>query len=548
MNHLFAVEPRHSQLSGVADAIRDLDNGAGSLCLTSPTGSGKTHMIIALTNWGIEQEKRVLIFTNRILLTQQTQRVLESHGVSVGVVSASMPHLEFSDRPVQIANMQTVLSRRRADDNHWEDAGLVIVDEIHQQASGESADLLNEYKARGVPVIGITATPLGVSNVCDRLVTAARTRDLQDEGYLCFAQWFAPSELDTRNIVKGRVDLSITESEARKTWGPLRGDDKIRTRIVGNILGHFERLHPEQTHTLFFAPGVKESLWFAHFCQSRGIRVLHVDGKDFWVDGELHDRKTEESLFQESMEAWRDGCIPIISNRFVLREGVDEPQIKCVVLATPVGSYRSFLQMVGRGLRPHPDKQHLRVIDHGGSWWRHGSVNVNVDWDAVFECSDPDVISKNRIAQMRETGDSPGVGCPACGMIHKHLKGRLLYCQYCQTEFTIQKPSRPIMQSDGKLVEVTGPPVKQWKIKQAPGDDKLWAGLYWNAMKNGKDATFNQLYQQFHYRKAVEAGSHSRPAFWHAYHPPRDLPFMPVHENDWHRNVKDVPRESLNRA
>jgi superfamily II DNA or RNA helicase len=306
-----------------------------------------------------------------------------------------------------------------------------------------------------------------VSNVCDELIVAARTRDLQKAGVLCTASWFAPSELDTRRLIKGKVDLSLTENDARKTWGPLRGDDKIRTRIVGNIMGHYQRLHPAQTHTLAFAPGVKESLWAAQFCRGRGIRALHLDAQDFWCDGQMYDRDRDDARLQEYIQEWRDGEIPILWNRFIWREGLDEPKIKCIILATPIGSYRSFLQMVGRGLRTHESKKECLVIDHGGSWWRHGSVNVNVDWESVFDCEDPDVLSKNRIAKQRETGEPMGQACPKCGMVHK-ARSRLVVCQYCGHQLHLGKPSRPILQADGNLTQVTGEPIEQWKTRQTP--------------------------------------------------------------------------------
>ncbi len=544
-NQLFPREPWPHQREGVEKTIAALDGGTKSLCLTAPTGSGKTDMQIALSNWGMEKGQRVLCLTNRILLTDQTWNVFQNADMQVGVISSSMKSLEREFAPVQIATIQTILSRRRKQESYWVDADLVLADEIHQISSGESAGLLNEYKEIGAQVVGTTATPLGVSNVCDELIVAARTRDLQDQGILCYARWFAPSELDTRKIVKGKVDLSLSENDARRTWGPLSGDDTIRTRIVGNIIEHYKRLHREQIHTLAFAPGVKESLWAAQFCRSKGIRALHVDGQDFWVDGMVYDRKQDEQRFRGAMDEWRAGDIPILWNRFVLREGIDEPQIKCIMLATPVASYRSFLQMVGRGLRSHESKDRCLVIDYGGNWWRHGSLNVNVDWESVFDCQDPDILSKNRIAEMRETGESVGRVCPNCGMVHKAV-GRMVYCQYCNHKLSLGKLSRPIIQADGTLTEVTGEPVKQWKIKPGPESEKIWAGLYWNAVKNRKgEVTFNQLYQGFYYKTAVAAGTQSKPAFWKAYYPPRDIPFCPRQANDWHRQVSEVSRENL---
>ncbi len=544
--NLFPRDPWPHQRDGVERVIKALSNGTNSVCLTSPTGAGKTNMQIALAKWGAEEKHgNVLCLTNRILLTEQTQRVFQGSGVPVGVISASMPYLEREDVSVQIATIQTLLARRRSDKSYWVDADLVLVDEVHQQAAGESAALLAEYQTRGAKVCGVTATPLGVSNVCSELIVAGRTRDLQDDGILCFASWFAPSELDTRKLTKNKVDLSLTETEARKTWGPIKGNDQVRTRIVGNILENYQRLHPDRTHTLAFAPGVAESLWAAQFCRGRGIRALHVDGTDFWCDGAIHDRREEDQLFHTYMQEWRDGGIPILWNRFVMREGIDEPQIRCIMLATPVGSYRSFLQMVGRGLRTHESKDKCLVIDFGGCWWRHGSVNVNVDWESVFDYPDPDVLSKNRISTVRETGESLGQACPKCGMVHKDF-GRMVYCKYCGYQIEIGKASRPIIQVDGTLKQVSGEPIEQWTIRRTPEGQKIWQGLYWNGIKN-KDGqvTPNELYAQFGYLTAVAAGTKQKPAFWHRYYPPRDLPMMPRHPNDWHRQIKDIPKDKL---
>ncbi len=557
IEHLFSRKPWDHQRVGVQQTIDAINSGTKSVCLTAPTGSGKTAMMIALAKWAAEEKGgKVLCLTNRILLTEQTRGVFQDDGISVGVISSSMKWAEREDASVQIATIQTILARRRIQPNYWVDADLVLADEVHQLSRGDSAELLNEYKERGTKLVGVTATPLGVSNTCDELIVAARTRNLQDDGILCYASWFAPSELDTREIVKGKVDLSLSENDARRTWGPLRGNDTIRTRIVGNILEHYRRLHPELKHTLAFAPGVKESLWAAQFCLSKGIRALHVDGQDFWVDGETYDRKRSETEFQAAMQEWRDGDIPILWNRFVLREGIDEPQIQCILLATPIGAFRAAVQMVGRGARTHESKDRFfKVIDYGGNWWRHFApqgYNANVDWESVFECMDPDVLSKNRIAEQRELGEPMGRACPKCGMVHKPFS-RLIVCQYCGHKMSLGKPSRPIIQADGTLTEVTGEPVKQWKIKRTPEAQKIWEGLYYNAMrkfkKDGIEVTGNELYNQFHYKTAAMAGKNGKPAWWLAYHAPRDLPFMPNHPNNWHtpigklRNDEKYPEE-----
>ena len=192
----------------------------------------------------------------------------------------------------------------------------------------------------------------------------------------------------------------------------------------------------------------------------------------------------------------------------------------------------------------------IKVVDLGGNWWRHGSPNINVDWDDVFECDDPDTLSKNRIAKLRETGESVGRACPKCGAVDKR-KRRMLYCDYCGHEMARGKASRPIIRADGTLSEVNGEPIKQWTIKAMPGNEKRVEGLYWNAFRKYRaddkktHVTFNELFQQFHYKTAVEAGSQFKPAFWKAYYPPRDTPRFPKHANDWHRLVRLVDQGRL---
>lgn len=72
-----------------------------------------------------------------------------------------------------------------------------------------------------------------------------------------------------------------------------------------------------------------------------------------------------------------------------------------------------------------------------------------------------------------------------------------------------------------------------------------WDALYWNAKKNGKDVTFNQLYAQFIQKTVVALGTKEPRELWHAYYPSRDLALMPTHPMDWHCKVADVPRMDL---
>lgn len=57
------------------------------------------------------------------------------------------------------------------------------------------------------------------------------------------------------------------------------------------------------------------------------------------------------------------GLVPVIINCGVLTEGTDLPRTDCILLARPTCNSSLYIQMVGRGLRTHQDKEFCLVLD-----------------------------------------------------------------------------------------------------------------------------------------------------------------------------------------
>src|SRR5580765_146912 len=98
-----------NQIRAVEETTAAIDGGAKRLCVTSPTGTGKSRMMMDMLEWAVEHNRRAALFTNRRMLLEQTIKVMESHGVNFGVQAAGYESAYL--RPVQIAMTQTVLSR-----------------------------------------------------------------------------------------------------------------------------------------------------------------------------------------------------------------------------------------------------------------------------------------------------------------------------------------------------------------------------------------------------------------------------------------------------
>lgn len=78
----------------------------------------------------------------------------------------------------------------------------------------------------------------------------------------------------------------------------------------------------------------------------------------------------KEELFQ----LFHIGELKVLANVGVLTTGFDYPELDTVVMARPTMSLSMWYQIVGRCIRPHPDKESSWVVDLCGNLKRFGKV------------------------------------------------------------------------------------------------------------------------------------------------------------------------------
>jgi superfamily II DNA or RNA helicase len=297
----------------------------------------------------------------------------------------------------------------------------------------------------------------------------------------------------------------------------------MRKNIFGRVWDWWQRTNPEQRPSILFAPGVAESIWFAEQFMARGIPWAHIDGQNVWLDGQL--RPTSRSLRDEVIGRLKDGSIKGVSNRFVLREGLDIPEASHGILATVMGSLQSYLQSGGRFLRSIPGKSLATIQDHGGMYHRLGSLNADRQW--ALDLTE-NVISGVRQQRFREKKEPEPIRCPQCSLIRS--SGPV--CPQCG--YQCQRRSRMVVQQDGTLKEYVGDMYHPRVTRFCDNTVKLWIKCYYQAKNSRKRMTFNQAMAWFYQQNR--------------YYPPKDLPRMPVDPCDWHLPVADVPPDRLKRT
>lgn len=73
--------------------------------------------------------------------------------------------------------------------------------------------------------------------------------------------------------------------------------------------------------------------------------------------------KTDSYERSQLLDDFNSGQLEVIINCAVLTEGTDLPRTDCVLLARPTCNSSLYIQMVGRGLRSHPEKEFCLVLD-----------------------------------------------------------------------------------------------------------------------------------------------------------------------------------------
>jgi len=344
-----------------------------------PTGAGKTTTASAIIKQHLKKKPDgcVLFCAHREELVAQAYDDLLSWGLLPSVIQANPDPLRVHNphRRVQVASTQTILSREI-----FPKISLLVLDEFHHYASDKWEVLGSKYKQMGVPIIGLTATPIrgdgrGFEGLVDELICPISMRELIEQGFLVPYELVVPDKtLRSDQIVQSPVDAYLEHAKGRKA--------------------------------IVFAGNVKAAYEFASQFENAGIRSSVVHGA---MDAGERRRVLED---------YKSGKIRVLANVGVLTEGFDDPSTSCVILARAIGTLALYLQICGRALRVAPGKTDAIIIDLHGSSRVHGEPAEDREWTLEGR----GIVKKN-LEQPTERF------CPVCGVYLESGAGNI--CELC---------------------------------------------------------------------------------------------------------------------
>jgi superfamily II DNA or RNA helicase len=508
---------RPNQIAALEGIERAIMAGHRNICCTSPTGGGKSLIMFdRIADTGLS----TTVYTDRRMLLSQIRDGMERHGIDHGLRVAGEDTRLLDD--VQLCMVQTEASRSlKSKHREVHAARQVLIDEVHKNSGDTMQALLAEHR-RLVPdsvMIGFTATPLGIGHLCDHLVVAGTNSELRAIGALVPSYHYGPDEPDVNlvgKVVIGEGECGIPNAK-RMAYA---------MRVFGRVVEQYNILNPDRRPTILFAPGVAESKWLCESLNRAGITAAHIDGESVVMDGETLDNS--DDVRAELRRRCEYGEVNVVCNRFVLREGIDWPFVSHGIFATIFGSLTSYIQAGGRLLRACDGKDRATLQDHGGNWWRHGSLNADREWDLTWTDRIAAGVREKRI---REGKEPEPIVCQQCGKCR--LSGAV--CHDCG--YRANGKSRPVLQADGSLREMRGDifrarrtAVKTQKLEDA------WRHRCDAIARSKKDTVRNMTFAQLEATFARE-----NKWLW----PPRDMRGMPVNDADWFRPIREVPMQAL---
>lgn len=358
----------HNYQRAIANQLRDLlvDPRDNRGLVWLPTGAGKTRVVVQTL---IEAHKEgdlsgpILWVAQGDELCEQAvqawKEVWRSEGpeerMQINRLWGSNEAVESEgDFQVVVATIQKLRERYRRPDYAWLwQARCLVVDEAHQSVTRDYTELLDAFGMargkRGVPLIGLTATPFRGENEAETKQLVSRyggrliqVPDLGPRPYETLQNMGVLAKVEHEVLSGSDVELTDDEREHLESFRkmPSSVEERLaRDEDRNAMLIHSIRSLPEDWTVLLFAASVNHAQHLAALLSLEGVPARAISAE------------TEDGARRHYVEQFRRGNIRVLTNYNVLTQGFDAPAVRAVYVARPTFSRNLYQQMIGRGLR-----------------------------------------------------------------------------------------------------------------------------------------------------------------------------------------------------
>ncbi|KAI0111818.1 P-loop containing nucleoside triphosphate hydrolase protein [Daldinia grandis] len=393
-NPLQGIRLRDYQEECIQAILNSLKNGHKRLGISLATGSGKTviftQLIDRIKNDSNEATQTLILAHRRELVEQAARHCTSAYPhkrveIEMGNIRAS------GTADITIASIQSINSSDRInkfDPNRFK---LILVDEAHHiVAPGYLRTLehfgLDKKRDDSPALVGVSAT---LSRTDGLRLGAAIDEIVYHKDYVDMIgdKWLSDVIFTT---VASTADISNVGTNSGGDFQTRELSTVVNTKQVNEItVRSWLAKASERRSTLVFC-----------------VDLSHVDGltetfRRFGIDAKFVTGDTPKIERGKILDAFRRQEFPVLINCGVFTEGTDIPNIDCVVLARPTRSRNLLIQMIGRGMRLHPDKTDCHIIDMVSSL----TIGI-VTTPTLFGLDPSELVEKATVKDLQRLKDS----------------------------------------------------------------------------------------------------------------------------------------------
>lgn len=334
-------------------------SGSHKGLVISATGTGKTYLsAFDVRNFA---PNRMLFIVHREQILQKSmsdyQRIIGGKDGDYGILSGTsrVEHAKYLFATIQTISKNSVLTN--FDPKAFD---YILIDEVHKAGADSYLKVIDHFEPAFL--LGMTATPERTDNfniyeLFDyNIAYEIRLQEALEEDMLCPFHYFGVTDFEHNGqLIDDTAMLSQLVTSKRVSY------------LIEKIeyYGH----SGESVKGLIFCSRKQEAFQLSDMLNVRGYRTVALTGSD------------HQELRIRSITDLESGKLDYILTVDIFNEGIDIPCINQVVMLRQTQSSIVFIQQLGRGLRKHPEKEFVTIIDFIGNYKNNYLIPIALSGD-----------------------------------------------------------------------------------------------------------------------------------------------------------------------
>lgn len=422
---------RDYQQETVDNIYQSMKQGNRRIIVQQPPRTGKTVIMAEIARKTTDKGNRVMFIIHRKEVLAQAKATFEQQNVNMGLATMGM--------------VQT-LTRRV---NKLTEPQLILIDEAHHAISNSYRRIIDTFP--NAYILYFTATPIRTGHdqldqIADDIIVGKSIKWLTQHHFLAPFHYYGLGDIDRSKLRKQNGDYSSQSM-----------DEAISHQIYGHIVQQYQRL-ANGKQAVVYCHSIESAKKVTEQFTQAGITAAEIDGDT--------DTKARDRLVQK----FRNQELTILANVNLFTEGVDLPNVDCVIMARPTSSLALYLQFSMRCLNPREGKTAV-IIDHVDNFLNFGLPSSDRNWSEA-------IVTKDKRKAKSNTDNGPAIAqCNYCFGTFYRDQAKDNRCPLCGHELREENKDYKIVNVDLQEIKENQAVKHRKKMIQRILNDQVMANV-----------------------------------------------------------------------